>query len=136
MPNDSDQHHVVCSLLLDFQMPDREMARAIQERLSQLARGRMLAEAETVFSEVCSPHVTQRLDKLVVNLGVLRSDQLEEAIMERFAPRLQVPSIQERGWLQCSGLRYGTVRSSNGQRTRASKTTTARASCRTFRLPG
>jgi len=89
MPDDSDQHHAVGSLRLDFQIPDRDMARAIQERLSQLVHGMLLSAGGTVFSEVSSPGLTQRLDRLVVDLGVLRLDQVEQDILERFVPRLE-----------------------------------------------
>ena len=64
--SDAAQPHVIVSLRLDFQMPDRGMARAVQEKLSQVVHHQLLTEAEPVFSEACAPGSTRRLDRLVV----------------------------------------------------------------------
>lgn len=87
--SDAAQPHVIVSLRLDFQMPDRGMARAVQEKLSQVVHHQLLTEAEPVFSEACAPGSTMRLDRLVVDLGVLRAEEMEADIMERFVPRLR-----------------------------------------------
>lgn len=84
-----EQHHVVGSMRMDFRLTDPSLGREVQETLSQLARKKLMPAMEAVFSEVCSPDVTHRLERLVVDLGVVPLAHLEEEILARFTPRLK-----------------------------------------------
>ncbi len=83
------QHHAVRSMRLEVRLADRQLARGVQEQLSQLTHRRLLGEMEAAFSQACAPGHTRRLEQLVVDLGVLRLEHLEEDLLERFAPRLR-----------------------------------------------
>jgi hypothetical protein len=86
----TQQQHVINSMRLDLSMPDKALAREVQERLSKLAHGKLLPAVEAVFSEVCPSDVTHQLERLVVDLGVVPLDRLEEEILAQLMPQLKL----------------------------------------------
>lgn len=77
--------HLIGRLVLDVAGAGGEHAQAIGERLERLADGALATALEQAFDDLGLGEQRLRLDRLDLNLGTVRPDQLEDDVMAALA---------------------------------------------------
>jgi hypothetical protein len=78
------QHHVIKRQLLEVTVQEAASAFGLQQRLSRLARSRLIPLIAGHCSELSSPDVIHRIDSLELDLGELPLKDFEEALIKKF----------------------------------------------------
>ena len=86
------QQHRILRQVIDVSGCARDEARALQSLMRDRFRSALLPALEQVFDELSEPGRVHRIDRLVIDLGILPADGSEEVLAERLkaalAPRL------------------------------------------------
>src|SRR5690349_3652321 len=85
-----DGAHVIESLGFELEYTSEEQAFQRQERLAGFARGRGLQVIAEVFDEMSPPGEVLRLDRLELDLGEVRDDDLEYDLARRLREALRL----------------------------------------------
>ena len=85
----SNEQHIISLCRWDTTIDQESKAHALQEILSDFSRSGMLRLFDICFSDNCPAGQTWRIDKLVLNLGVIEFDGLLKTLSERIMLSLE-----------------------------------------------
>lgn len=74
----SAQHHIVQRQVLELTVPNQELAREYQDRLSRIYRDHIIPMLDRYCSELCGPDEHYQIDSLQIELGALPARHFEE----------------------------------------------------------
>lgn len=91
------QHHTIGKLVLELQVPDRQHAMQLQDKLGAVCRDRLVAVIQELLDSWAGSSSLLRIDRLEIDLGACTSQGLEKDLPEMVLSYLQdrYPSLHQ-----------------------------------------
>lgn len=85
----AEQRHRIRRYVFEVELDSIERARAVQDTLTRVQRDQLAALLDACLSEQCPADQLLRIDRLELNLGLLPSETLESALLQRLQSALR-----------------------------------------------
>jgi len=79
----NEQKHIINRQVLELTIPGRDRAQLIQNKTSEILRHKLNPELDAIFSKLAGKDEIIRIDKLVIDLGTIVENELENDFVER-----------------------------------------------------
>ena len=104
------QKHIINRQVLELTIPERGVAQSVQNKTSEIVKYKMQPALDKLFSKLSTSGEIIRIDKLVIDLGTVSVNELENVLVER-----SLKEISEKiSGLKISGLTKTGIKSVNG----------------------
>jgi hypothetical protein len=98
------QKHIINRQVLELTIPERGVARSIQNKTSEIVKYKLQPALDKLFSKLTTADEIVRIDKLVIDLGTVSMDELEKVLVERSLneisdkiSRLKISGLTDKG---------------------------------------
>jgi len=106
----NEQKHIINRQVLELTIPERGVAQSVQNKSSEIVKYKLQPALDKLFSKLTTADEIIRIDKLVVDLGTVSVNELENVLVER-----SLKEISDKiNRLKISGLIKTGIKSVNG----------------------
>ena len=81
--------HIISKQVLELTIPGRERAIPIQNEASEIAKQKLQAALDTLFSKIAGQEEIIRIDKLVIDLGTISENDMGNMLVERTVKQVE-----------------------------------------------
>lgn len=102
------QHHTIGKLLLELELPARQNALSIQEKLGAVCKDRLVYALQELLDSWADANTLLRVERLEIDLGECTAQQLEKELPERILSYLsgRYPALQQQMQLEAGIERH------------------------------
>lgn len=102
------QHHTIGKLLLELELPARQNALSIQDKLGAVCKDRLVYALQELLDSWADAGTLLRVDRLEIDLGECTTQQLEKELPERIISYLRgrYPALQQQAQLETGMERH------------------------------
>lgn len=79
----NEQKHIINRQVLELTIPERGRAQSIQNKTSDVVKRRLLPALDKLFSKISVTNEIIRIDKLIIDLGTIQENELENVFVEK-----------------------------------------------------
>ena len=79
----NEDRHIINRHILEITVPERERVQQVQNKTSEIVRNRLYPELDKLFSKITDREQVVRIDKLVVDIGNISEDELDNIFVEK-----------------------------------------------------
>jgi hypothetical protein len=77
------QKHIINRQVLELTIPERSRAQSIQNKTSEIVKYKLQPALDNLFSKITTADEIVRIDKLVIDLGVISENEIEKFLVEK-----------------------------------------------------
>ena len=78
----NEQKHIINKDVLELTVPDRAHALPIQNKASEVVKYKLNPALDKLFWKISSPDEIIRIDRLVIDIGSVQSDKIDETVLK------------------------------------------------------
>ena len=78
----NEQKHIINRQVLELTVPERDRVQFIQNKTSEIVKQKLLPKLDELFSKLVSADEIIRIDKMVIDLGIISENEMEIVFVE------------------------------------------------------
>ena len=83
------QKHIINREVLEFNVSDRAHAQSIQNKISEMVRGKLNPALDQLFSKMSGSDEIVRIEKLMIDLGTISGKELENELVDKIISEIR-----------------------------------------------